>query len=97
MLVHQYVKVQAQVTVTPIVKHGMPKVYCIDADIDPGRCDKDCPASNGDAKRPGKYTFCVEKTLCIEVPIFYDIDVDVDREGVKYCGDPEFGPCACQK
>ncbi len=26
-LIHQLVKVQAQVTVTPLVKHGEPRVY----------------------------------------------------------------------
>lgn len=42
-MISQLLKVQAQITVTPLVKHGDPKVSCIDSFIRPsfGCCDHD--------------------------------------------------------
>jgi len=37
-LIRQLVKVQAQVTVTPDVRHGPPKVTCLDSCIKPNYC-----------------------------------------------------------
>lgn len=50
-IIRQLLKVQAQITVTPQVKHGIPKVYCIKSNIKPNSncynhdcydCDCDC-------------------------------------------------------
>jgi len=48
-IIRQLLKVQAQVTVTPLVKHGMPKVYCINSSLKRNFdccvrecCDYDC-------------------------------------------------------
>ncbi len=96
-IVHQLLKVQAQVTITPIIKSGRPSVRCINTEIRPGsncaerrkvcyqrRRESDCS--------PGKCTFTVDQILCVEIPISIDLDVDVDS-GIVCCGRPELGPC----
>lgn len=42
--IEQLIKVQAQITVTPLVEHGNPKVYCIDSCIKPisDCCNQQC-------------------------------------------------------
>jgi hypothetical protein len=95
-VVSQLVKAQAQVTIKPIVKHGQAKVYCLESDIRPGheikkvnywtrpqdRCEK---PSN-------KCTFVLTQLLCVEIPIDFDVDVDVNK-GITRCGTPKIGPC----
>lgn len=61
-IIHQLIKVEAQVTVTPQVKHGVPKVYCIDSEIKPV-CDSDCDSG----------TDCGDGNYCD-----YDCDYDCD-------------------
>ncbi|HNS79656.1 MAG TPA: hypothetical protein PKM17_13495 [Syntrophorhabdus sp.] len=88
-IVHQMVKVQAQVSVEPYIKCGRSKVYCIDSHIrpdcecdeikEPERCDKKC-------------TFTLTQVICVEIPIAIGVDVDVDP-GIVRCGTPDFGPC----
>lgn len=96
-IIHQLLKVQAQVTVTPIIKDGRPRVYCIDSDIRPA-CDDDEDRRAYYQRRresedsDGKCTFTVTQVLCVEIPISVDVDVDVDQ-GIVRCGRPEFGPC----
>lgn len=43
-IIRQLVKVQAQVSIMPDVKHGPPKVYCLDSCIKPNPdfCDEEC-------------------------------------------------------
>lgn len=43
-IIQQLVKVQAEITVTPLVKHENPKVYCIDSCIKPNSdcCNQQC-------------------------------------------------------
>jgi len=55
-MISQLVKVQAQVKVTPLVKHGRPKVYCIDSCV---RQQTDCygPAHCDDVY-DDSYDFC---------------------------------------
>jgi len=38
-IISQFVKVQAQVTVTPLVAYGKPKVCCINSSITPNPCE----------------------------------------------------------
>ena len=95
-LIHQMVKVQAQVTVTPLVKHGKPKVYCIETYF---KSPDNCNVYKGDCRRTRcksencDGTFNVTQVFCIEIPISFDVDVDVDK-GILCCDDPEFGPCS---
>lgn len=95
-IVHQLLKVGAQVTVKPIVKHGRPRAYCIDSHIKPGSDweEKKIVFHGGkDSERSdGKCTFTVTQVVCVEIPIAIGVDVDVD-EGILRCGTPKFGPC----
>lgn len=88
-IVHQLVKVQAQVTVDPHVKCGKSKVYCIDSHIKPGcECDDIIEHDRcGD-----KCTFTLTQLFCVEIPVAIGVDVDVDS-GIVHCGIPDFGPC----
>lgn len=47
-IVSQLLKVQAQITVTPLVKHGNPNVYCMNSCIKPNSdyCDHECDDCN---------------------------------------------------
>lgn len=85
-IVHQLVKVQAQVKVTPVVKHGIPKVYCVDASMKPGcNRDFDCSCCGSDCN------FTLIQTICVEIPICFDADVDI-KKGILCCGDPDIKP-----
>lgn len=102
-LVHQFLKVQAQVTVKPIVKQGEPKVHCIDSDINPDyNCYENKKAGQQTERKPekeiGKSTFTLTQVLCVEIPLTVGVDVDVDH-GIARCGKPDFGPCKsrCKK
>lgn len=84
-IIHQLLNVQAQVTVTPDIDAGKPKVFCVDSKIKPN-CHYD------KKKKSDKCTFTISQALCVEIPFSIDIDVDVD-EGIICCGNPELGPC----
>lgn len=88
-IVHQFLEVQAQVTVTPLVNHGTPKAYCVDSDIKQDG-NWDCVWRPG--RRRDKCTFTLSKVICVEIPITFDVDVDVDQ-GITRCCEPDFGPC----
>lgn len=101
-LIHQLVKVQAQVTVTPLVKHGKPKVYCIDipccncecnCNCDCDRCYEDYFQIWRPIGRPhNNCTFNFTQALLIEIPIAFEVDTDINQ-GIQCCGKPEIGPC----
>lgn len=81
------VKVQAQVKVTPLVKHGTPRIYC----VDPGANDWDCcdwDFSCGD--RTCDFNIC--QIMCIEIPICFDAAVDI-KKGIGCCDQPGLLPC----
>lgn len=91
-IVHQLVKVQAQVVITPLVKHGTPKVYCVAADFNQ---DCNCDIYRGDCcniRRNGECGFTLTQILCIEIPISFDVDVDVNGR-ISCCGKADLGPC----
>lgn len=132
-VVHQLLEVEAQITVTPLIKHGEPKVFCLETEIKPGCLKGDCPDQHPvpveslchlaktyfdghekenesaqessrekrktgwqmkkESEKPrGKCTFTVAQTICVEIPIAFDVDVDVDK-GVVCCHEPDIGPC----
>lgn len=83
-IVHQLLKVQAQVSVTPIVKHGKHKVYCLDSCIKPNSdCCNDGPDHN--------CNFTLTQIICVEIPICFDADVDI-KKGILCCGKPYVKP-----
>ena len=98
-MIHQLLKVQAQVKVKPLVKHGIPKVYCVDSCIRPhlSRCHE---ASNGFGGFDDDYNdgcaslsdhncnFTLTQLIRVEIPISFDVDVDI-KKGVTCCGNPE--------
>lgn len=92
-LVHQCVEVNANVTVTPILDHGNPTVLCIKSEVYPGHCCKEeitsCDCSSESC------TFHVSQVLCVEIPISFGVEVDVDKGHIK-CEKPDFGPCKCR-
>jgi len=95
-IVHQLVKVRADVNIQPHVKHGRPKVFFVDTDI---KQDHDCDEWKKDyntqkecVKDKCKCAFTVTQLLCIEIPIAFDVDVDVDQGTVECCK-PDLGPC----
>lgn len=54
-IIRQCVKVEAQITVTPLVEHGDPKVYCINSSIHP---TSDCCNRKRCACNSYDYDFC---------------------------------------
>ena len=93
-IIYQHVMVQAQVTITPLIKHGKPKIYCINAEFDPCRninAYKENCYPTGE-RSCGSCFFTVEQVLCIEIPITFDVNVDVNQ-GVLCCGESDLGQC----
>lgn len=91
-IVRQLLKVQAQITVTPLVTHGEPNVYCIDSCIKHNsnchdhRYDCDTFWESGCSRH--KCNFTLTQLICVEIPISFDADVDI-KEGIVCCGRPE--------
>lgn len=101
-IIHQLIKVQAQVKVTPLVKHGVPKIHCIDSCIKPhSDChdydcdchDYDCSDYDCDCADGSDHdcNFTLTQIICVEVPISFDVDVDV-KKGILCCGEPYIKP-----
>lgn len=90
----QYVRVDADIMVTPICQCGTPVVSCmkpevVDKEYDSGSscccCKEPCP-------------FRISQVLCIEIPVLFGVDVDVANHGIC-CGRPNIasdGECPCQ-
>lgn len=92
--IHQLLEVQAQITITPLIRHGKPKVTCFDSDIKQD-CEQDCSwdeLCSFRRRRCDKNTFTLRQLICVEIPFSIDVDVDVDQ-GISCCCRPEFGPC----
>lgn len=98
-IIHQLIKVQAQVKVTPLVKHGVPKIHCIKSCI---KLHSDCPDDECDCPDYDWDCDCTEESdhdcnftltqiICVEVPISFDVDVDV-KKGILCCGKPDIKP-----
>lgn len=93
-LVHQLVRVDARVTVKPILNHGEPSVSCVSSEVrsgggcDDGRYDRVEGCSD-------RCTFYVTQIMCVEIPIRFGVEVDIDNNRIR-CGTPEFGPCNCK-
>jgi len=92
-IINQLVKVQAQVTVAPLVKYGKPKIYCID--IKPvSSCNLDkywkiiCPECRALEKSGGKCSSTFTQVLCIEIPFAFEVVVDIDNS-VICCGETD--------
>jgi hypothetical protein len=92
-MIHQLVKVQAQVKVAPHVRHGIPKVHCIDTRIKPrfdscngeeNDCDPACCTHNN-------CDFTLTQLICVEIPISFGVDVDI-KKGILCCGVPHIKP-----
>lgn len=97
--IHQLLKVQAHVKVKPLVKHGIPKVYCIDSCIKPHLghghdssngfegCDYD---HNNGCTRESDHNcnFTLTQLICVEIPISFGADVDI-KKGITCCGNPD--------
>jgi hypothetical protein len=90
-IVHQLLELEAKVTLTPHIKNGKPKIFCIDSEIQP--C---CESEKEDGEKlelaAKKCCFTVSQVICVEIPISFDVDVDVDK-GIVNCCKPDFGPC----
>lgn len=98
-IVRQLLKVQAQVKVTPFVKHGEPNVYCIDSQIKPKRKCHDYEYEGdshweSDCLR-NKCNFTLTQLICVEIPICVDADIDI-KEGIVCCGKPEVDVRGCK-
>jgi len=100
-IIHQFLKLQAQVTSTPHVKHGKPKISCFYSNLKP---DCKCPecAEDTEAETQGftnkcgnNCAFTLTQLICVQIPIAFDVDVDINEE-VVCCGKPAFGPCKPQ-
>ncbi|NLB41823.1 MAG: hypothetical protein GX815_06090 [Clostridiales bacterium] len=95
-IVSQIVKAQAQITVNPIVKHGRPKVYCLESNIRPCKQSKKVnywtPPEDRCKKPSNNCTFTLTQLLCVEIPIEFGVDVDVNT-GITRCGTAKIGPC----
>lgn len=95
-VVHQCLEVQARVSVAPTVKPGRPSVLCIASEFSsPGdRCElcRACCHTRKGPERTCCSTFTVTQLLCIEIPLVFDVDVDIDG-GIVHCGKPQIGPC----
>lgn len=95
-LVQQYVKVNADVTVTPLFEHGEPTVTCVKSEVTP--CSphesKECESSCCEEV----CQFRVSQVLCIEIPLCFGVDVDVEKGSIS-CGKPEVGQgnCKCKQ
>ena len=76
--IHQLLKVQAQVKDKPLVKHGIPKVYCVHSCIKPhfNCCNEE---SNN---------FTITQLIRVEIPISFGADVDI-KKGIICCGNPD--------
>jgi len=88
-IVHQFLEVEAQVTITPLVRHGRPKVTCLGSELKKDDCNW---GTSCRSCRKDECTYTLRQVLCVEIPITLGVDVDVD-EGITHCGRPEFGPC----
>jgi len=90
-IIRQLLKVQAQITVTPLVTHGNPNVYCLDSCIKPNTNHYDnkydCDTTWESGCRP-KCNFTLTQVVCVEIPISIDVDVDI-KKGIVCCGRPE--------
>lgn len=101
-IIHQLVKVQAQVKIKPLVKHGIPRVYCVDScirphfdrcngesiDFDCCNCDHNCDFTCGS---DNSCNFTLTQLICVEIPISFNADVDI-KKGIVCCGDPDVRP-----
>jgi hypothetical protein len=89
--VHQLLELEAQVTVTPHIKNDRPKIFCLESEILPS-----CESEKKDGEKlelaAKKCCFTVSQVICVEIPISFDVDVDVDK-GIVHCCKPDFGPC----
>lgn len=90
-IVHQLVEVEAEITIKPIVKHGKPKVSCYEADVHSSN-SSNCGKCKRKEKSCGKCTYSVSQIICVEIPVNFDVEVDVDK-GITKCGKPHIGPC----
>ncbi len=94
-LVHQLLEVEAHVTITPLIKHGKPIISCVESDIQPC-CDSEKEKEEKSETAARKCTFTVTQLICVEIPIAFDVEVDVDQ-GIATCCTPDFGPCKTPK
>ena len=102
-IIHQFLKMQAQVKSTPCIKHGKPKVYCLYSKLKPNsKCcesteletDAEIEAESGAiANKCGdNCSYILTQLFCVQIPITFDLDVDIDQ-GIVCCGEPALGPC----
>ena len=97
-VIHQFLKLQAQVNSTPRVKHGKPKVYCFYSNLKPdSKCTESAEYTESETKAitnkcGDNCSFTLTQLFCVQIPIAFDVDVDID-EGIVRCGKPAFGPC----
>lgn len=93
-LVHQFLEVDARITVTPLIDHGKPTISCIKSDIR-ASCNSEEEKCRNQQQISEKCTFYVIQKICVEIPICFGVEVDVDKGRIR-CGEPEFGPCTCR-
>lgn len=91
-IIRELLKVQAQITVTPLVRHGEPKVFCIDSCIKPNKRCPDhgygCDTFWESGCSRNRCNFTLTQVICVEIPISFDAEVDI-KEGIVCCGRPE--------
>lgn len=97
-IVHQFLKLQAQVNSTPRIKHGKPKVCCFYSNLKPDcTCTEDSEYTESETqaitdKCGNNCSFTLTQLFCVQIPIAFDVDVDID-EGIVRCSKPAFGAC----
>lgn len=95
-IINQLFKVQANVTITPVIKGGISKIVCHASEVKPSW---DCDENNLSCYRWGKKididnkcTFTLTQIICAEIPLSIDVNVDVNS-GVVDCDMPSIGQC----
>ena len=82
-VIRQLVKIQTEATITPHLKPIKPKIYCVDArECNCNSCCKSCNSKCNWNKSKGKCTSTITQVLCIEIPISFDVDVDVSQGAI---------------
>lgn len=95
-MVNQLIRSQAHVTIEPAIRHGRPKVSCLDYNIRPSYDWEEeeqiyCPPKDECIESSNKCSFILSQLFRVEIPIEMDVDVNVDK-GIIRCGNPSIGP-----
>ncbi|MFV0516588.1 MAG: hypothetical protein ACK5MV_04265 [Aminipila sp.] len=104
-VIQQQLQVQAEISISPVVEHGTPKLFCMDSKIIPncnyrnkycnnyncpyyGNCYDLCYFNNCHPNSSEEYNYTLCQTICVEIPIFLDAEVNIDK-GISCCCEPK--------